>query len=152
MSYLSGGIKLWGELLTPVRGNLESDRYGLYQFIRPGKGCLSYGVLYGGEMAIIDPSRNIQFYRNFAQTRGAVITEVIETPAHADHLSGGLELCLSQETEMMAHESDFPDSPFTYRWLKDGETTTICKDGPEMTFFHTPGHTEGSVTCLIDGR
>ncbi len=152
VSYLSGGIKLWGELLTPVRVNLKSDKYDLYQFIRPGKGCLSYGVLYGGEMAIIDPSRNLQFYRNFAQTHDAVITEVIETHAHADHISGGLELCLSKETEMMAHQSDFPDSPFTYRRLEDGETTTLCNDGPEMMLFHTPGHTEGSITCLIDGR
>tara|TARA_Y100000590_G_scaffold450575_1_gene590474 strand:+ start:1280 stop:2434 length:1155 start_codon:yes stop_codon:yes gene_type:complete len=152
VSFLSGGIKLWGELLTPVRVNSKNDKYDLYQFIRPGKGCLSYGVIYGGEMAIIDPSRNLHFYRNFAETHGAVIAEVIETHSHADHLSGGLELCFSQETEMMAHENDFPDSPFNYRRLEDGETKTLCKDGPEMTLFHTPGHTEGSITCLIDGR
>ena len=53
---------------------------------------------------------------------------------------------------MMAHELDFPDSPFTYRRLEDGENYCLCKNGPEMALFHTPGHTEGSVTCFIDGR
>ena len=104
VSYLSAGIKSWGELLTPVRLNSESDSFSLYQFIRPGKGCLSYGVLYDGELAIIDPSRNLHYYRNFARAHGAVITEVIETHAHADHLSGGPQLSQSQEAAMMAHE------------------------------------------------
>ena len=152
VSYLSAGIKSWGELLTPVRLNPKSDSFSLYQFIRPGKGCLSYGVLYDGELAIIDPSRNLHYYRNFARANGAVITEVIETHAHADHLSGGPQLSQSQGVVMMAHELDFPDSPFTYRRLEDGENYCLCKNGPEMALFHTPGHTEGSVTCFIDGR
>lgn len=53
---------------------------------------------------------------------------------------------------MMAHEKDFPDSPFNFRLLRDGETIPLCKNGPGMGLSHTPGHTEGSVTCLIDGR
>ena len=147
--YLSGGIKTWGELLTPVSLNPESDSFSLYQFIRPGKGCLSYGVIYDGKLVIIDPSRNLNFYRNFARAHGAVITEVIETHAHADHLSGGPQLSQSQEAAMMAHELDFPGSPFPFRRLEDGEKFSLCKNGPEMALSHTPGHTEGSVTCLI---
>lgn len=152
VSYLSGGIKTWGELLSPVRLNTESDSFGLYQFIRPGKACLSYGIVFDGEMALIDPSRNLDFYLGFARSHSAQITQVIETHAHADHLSGGPELCRQKEAKMLAHELDFPNSPFTYVSLNDSETVTLCSNGPEMEVFHTPGHTEGSLTYLIDGR
>ena len=152
VGYLSGGIKTWGELLTPVRINPESDDYGLYQFIRPGKACLSYGVVYKSQMAVVDPSRNINFYTRFSQSHDAIITQVVETHAHADHLSGGMEISGDDKAEMLVHKLDFPDSPFSYVSLEHQEKVTLCGDGPQMDVYHTPGHTEGSVTYFIDGK
>ena len=152
VSYLSGGIKTWGDLLVPVRINHVSDEYSLYQFIRPGKACLSYGIVNSGQMAVLDPSRNIDFYREFARSENATITQVLETHAHADHLSGGIEICSNSDVEMLVHKLDFPDSPFNYVTLDHLEKVTLCDFGPEMDVYHTPGHTEGSLTYLIDGK
>ena len=152
VSYLSGGISSWGKMLVPVKLNTNSDSFELYQFIRPSKGCLSYGVIFDGKMALIDPSNNLHFYSEFARSQNAIITQVVETHAHADHLSGGPQLCLKEEVVMMVHQSDFPNSPFNYRPLEDLEKFALCDNGPDIDLYHTPGHTEGSMTCLIDER
>lgn len=45
VSYLEGGMKAWSEHLEPVKiGNLK-DGGEIYQFVRIGKGCLSYMVV-----------------------------------------------------------------------------------------------------------
>ena len=68
VGYLAGGIKSWGNLLVPKLLNPGST-FELYQFIRPGKGSCSYGLLSHGEIIFFDPSRNHQFYLDFAQEK-----------------------------------------------------------------------------------
>ncbi|GAE44242.1 Zn-dependent hydroxyacylglutathione hydrolase [Mesobacillus boroniphilus JCM 21738] len=55
VSYLSGGMKSWSEYLYPVEV-YKDDKIKVLQFIRVGKGCLSYMVLSENEALVVDPS------------------------------------------------------------------------------------------------
>ncbi|MFP3359911.1 rhodanese-like domain-containing protein, partial [Planococcus sp. SIMBA_143] len=57
VSYLEGGMKAWSEHLEPVKVGDLSNGGELYQFVRLGKGCLSYMVVSGSEAAIVDATR-----------------------------------------------------------------------------------------------
>jgi rhodanese-related sulfurtransferase len=87
VGYLAGGIKTWGNMLVPklITGN---DDFDLYQFIRPGKASCSYGLISGDEIMLFDPSRNIDFYLDFARKKGCTITKTFETHLQADYISG----------------------------------------------------------------
>ena len=52
----------------------------------------------------------------------------------------------------MAPEPDFSDARFLYSKVGDGEIFTFSKGGPEVKAIHTPGHTPGSTSYMVDGR
>lgn len=149
--YLEGGIKTWGNLLAPKL--IESpDGYKLYQFIRPGKASCSYGLIYGNEMAVFDPSRNIEFYQNFAGENGCKLVKSFETHLQADYISGSRQLALNTGARIVAHRNDFQGAAFDYTALNDHEVFKFSKGGPEIKAIHTPGHTPGSTCYLIDNQ
>jgi hydroxyacylglutathione hydrolase len=113
-------------------------------------GCLAQGAYYiesAGEVAIIDPLREVGPYISRAEKAGAKIKYIFETHFHADFVSGHLDL--SRKT----------GAPIVY-----GPTATpefdaiIATDGQEFKLgnvtikvLHTPGHTlESSVYLLKD--
>ena len=67
VSHLDGGIISWGNLLVSKRINSESDDYEVWQFNRPGKASCSYGLVFEKEMFLFDPSRNVDYYLQFAE-------------------------------------------------------------------------------------
>jgi glyoxylase-like metal-dependent hydrolase (beta-lactamase superfamily II) len=150
LGHLLGGIKAWGNLLTPVL--LHGKGYELYQFRRPGKASCSYGLVYGGEMAVFDPSRNVEFYQQFAADRGVRVVKSFETHKQADYISGGPALAREHGVEMLGNEADFGGAAFPFTPVKDGEVFRLASDGPEIKALHTPGHTPGSTCYLIDGK
>src|SRR5699024_10508662 len=92
VGYLSGGMKAWSEYLEPVKiADLKSGGE-LYQFVRLGKGCLSYMVISDGQAAIIDAVRFVDLFVDFARSKQAKIAHVFDTHLHADHISGGREI------------------------------------------------------------
>lgn len=48
VSYLEGGMKSWSSYLEPIKVADLSGNGELYQFVRLGKGCLSYMVISEG--------------------------------------------------------------------------------------------------------
>lgn len=85
-------MKAWREHLEPVKvGNLK-DGGAIYQFVRLGKGCLSYMVLSQGEAAVIDAVRMTDVFIRFADEHQVRIKHTIDTHLHADHISGGRQL------------------------------------------------------------
>lgn len=151
IEYLLGGIKTWGNMLTPVRINQDGD-YELYQFIRPGKASCSYGLIKGKEMMVFDPAKNISAYQDFAQKAGAAITKTFETHRQADYISGSFGLNQNAGAEIMAPEPDFGPAKFAYTPVKDGDIYTFSENGPQVKVIHTPGHTPGSTSYLIDEK
>ena len=149
--YLEEGIKSWGDMLAPKLVASESG-YKLYQFIRPGKASCSYGLIYEDEMAVFDPSRNVQFYQNFAREQGARIIKTFETHLQADYISGSQQIFSGTGAQIVGHENDFKAATFEYKSPNDQEVFKFSKGGPEIQAIHMPGHTPGSTSYLIDGK
>lgn len=151
IGYLEGGIKSWGNLLVPVLLNPEED-YRLYQFIRPGKASCSYGLLNGSELMLFDPSRNIDFYLDFATSHNCTITRTFETHLQADYIAGSRMIAEKSGAEFLANEKDFKDSKITYTKLLNQSEFRFSKPGPHVTALFTPGHTPGSTSYIIDEK
>ena len=149
--YLEEGIKSWGNMLTP-KLLASASGYELYQFIRPGKASCSYGLIYEDEMAVFDPSRNVQFYKDFANNHGARIIQTFETHLQADYISGSQQIFSDTGAQIVGHENDFKDATFAYKKLNDQEVFKFSKGGPEIQALHMPGHTPGSTSYLIDDK
>ncbi len=69
VSYLQGGMKAWSEYLEPLKVADLRDGGELFQFVRIGKGCLSYMVVSRDEAAIIDATRMTDVYIRFAEEK-----------------------------------------------------------------------------------
>lgn len=149
VAYLQGGIKTWGNMLAP-RLVAEKDGYRLFQFIRPGKASCSYGLLFKDEMAVLDPSRNVDFYEQFAKDHRCRVVKTFETHLQADYISGSQELSKRTGAVILGHEDDFQHAVFSYTRVKDGDVFRLSSGGPEIRAVHMPGHTPGSTSYLID--
>jgi glyoxylase-like metal-dependent hydrolase (beta-lactamase superfamily II)/rhodanese-related sulfurtransferase len=149
--YLEGGIKTWGNLLAP-KLIVSQKGYALYQFIRPGKASCSYGLIHEDEMVVFDPSRNIDFYRRFADEHGCKLVKTFETHLQADYISGSRQLSVETGAQIIGHENDFQGAAFDYKAVDDQETFSFSDGGPEIKAIHMPGHTPGSTSYLIDNQ
>lgn len=148
---LEEGIKSWGNMLTPKLVGSENG-YSLFQFIRPGKASCSYGLIYEDEMVVFDPSRNVNFYQDFAGEHGARIIKTFETHLQADYISGSKFIHSDTGARIVGHRNDFKDAAFEYKSLQDQEIFEFAKGGPVIKALHTPGHTPGSTSYLIDRK
>ena len=52
----------------------------------------------------------------------------------------------------MAHAGDFSEASFRFNQVNEGDTYTIGSNGPEIRVIHTPGHTPGSTSYIIDDK
>ncbi len=113
-------------------------------------GCLAQGAYYiesEGEVAIIDPLREVNSYIEKAKRNHATIKYIFETHFHADFVSGHVEL--SQKTNAPIIYG--PNANPTFK-------ATIATDNQEFKLgsvtikvLHTPGHTmESSCYLLLD--
>ncbi|MDB4714751.1 MBL fold metallo-hydrolase [Flavobacteriaceae bacterium] len=111
-------------------------------------GCLAQGAYYiesNGEVAIIDPLREIEPYLKKAEKNDSKIKYIFETHFHADFVSG--HVTLSKKT----------GAPIIYGpTAKTTFDSIIAHDGQEFKLgsvtiiaLHTPGHTQESTTYLL---
>src|SRR4029079_8035474 len=117
------------------------------------KGLAHYSYALGcesaGTVAIVDPRRDVDVYREFVHQRGLRITHVLETHIHADFASGarelaertGAELWLSAYDAGELYEVAFPHHP-----MHDAEALTLGNVRIEAR--HTPGHTPEHLAFL----
>ena len=114
-------------------------------------GCLAQGAYYiesKGEVAIIDPLREVKPYLDRAKLDDAKIKYIFETHFHADFVSG--HVTLAKET----------DAPIIYGPNANPSfDAIIAKDGQEFKLgdvtiiaLHTPGHTMESTTYLLKDK
>src|SRR5690625_2791111 len=75
---LEGGMKGWSGHLEPVKIADLNGGGSLYQFVRLGKGCLSYFIESNGEAAIVDTARMTAVYKKFAEEQGVQIKLAID--------------------------------------------------------------------------
>lgn len=111
-------------------------------------GCLAQGAYYiesEGEVAIIDPLREVGPYIEKAEKAGAKIKYIFETHFHADFVSG--HVTLSQKTGAPIIYGPNANPSFEAIIAKDNQEFKLGK----LTFvvLHTPGHTMESTTYLL---
>ena len=153
VGYLSGGFKSWSNMLVPKLVTDENN-YQLYQFTRPGKASCSYGLIHNKEMMLFDPSRNIDFYLDFAAEKGCSITKTFETHLQADYISGSRILSEKTGAIFYGNQRDFGDSNNPYIPVVDGEMHRFSdsNSSPTVKVLCTPGHTPGSTSYTINDR
>ena len=111
-------------------------------------GCLAQGaycIESQGEMAIIDPLREVQPYLDLAANRDASIKYVLETHFHADFVSG--HVTLAEKTGAPIVFGPKANPGFDAHIATDGERLKL--GAVEIEVLHTPGHTMESTTYLL---
>ncbi|WP_342417821.1 MBL fold metallo-hydrolase [Paenibacillus sp. FSL R10-2782] len=148
--YLQGGMKSWSEYLAPVKVAELQNGGELFQFVRIGKGCLSYMIISEGEAAVVDTLRMTDIYEQFAREKGALITHTIDTHLHADHISGGKKLAESVGATYWLPSKDAEELTFDYAKLEDGHAITVGNTTINIQPIYSPGHTIGSTSLIVD--
>ncbi|MEN9696603.1 MAG: hypothetical protein RLZ56_24 [Bacteroidota bacterium] len=111
-------------------------------------GCLAQGAYYimsEGEVAIIDPLREVDAYIQKAAVDKAKIKYVLETHFHADFVSGHLDLAKKTGAQIVYGPMAAP--AFEFYAAKDGEYLSLGK--VKIKVIHTPGHTMESTCYLL---
>jgi glyoxylase-like metal-dependent hydrolase (beta-lactamase superfamily II) len=149
--YLAGGMKAWSEYLEPIKiGDLHNG--AIYQFVRIGKGCLSYMVVSNKEALIVDSARMISVYEDFADQNGISIKHLVDTHLHADHISGGRTLAQKVNGTYWLPPRDAEEVSFAYSALEEGKVIAVGDTTLKVSPVYSPGHTIGSTSLIVDNR
>ncbi|MGB7393614.1 MAG: MBL fold metallo-hydrolase [Pricia sp.] len=114
-------------------------------------GCLAQGAYYiesKGEVAIIDPIREVKPYINRAKLDDAKIKYIFETHFHADFVSG--HVTLSKETGAPIIYGPKANPSFNAIIAEDGQDFKLGEITIQV--LHTPGHTMESTTYLLKDK
>ena len=114
-------------------------------------GCLAQGAYYiesNGEVAIIDPLREVQPYIDRANQDNAKIKYIFETHFHADFVSG--HVTLAEKTGAPIIYGPLANPTYEAHIATDGEVFQLGE--VTITVLHTPGHTMESTTYLLKDK
>ena len=143
---LTDGMNGWSRVHRHAAVSVDLDG-SLVQVARPGKGCLSHVLVSDGEAVVFDPSHYLDEYEAILDEYGAELVGVLDTHAHADHVSGAAELAERNDVPYYLHPKDALAIDATP--LEDGQAVTVGQLDVEA--IHTPGHSEGSISFDVDG-
>jgi glyoxylase-like metal-dependent hydrolase (beta-lactamase superfamily II)/rhodanese-related sulfurtransferase len=152
VSSVEGGMGAWSRVYDVVPIATRDDDVEILQLQRRAKGCLGYvvGCKRTGEGAIVDPSRHTTEYLEAARDHGFDVTAIFETHIHADHLmTGGKRLRDELDVPYyLGSEIETRNPQFEYDPVDPNDTVEIG----EVTIkgIHTPGHTTGSTSWLVE--
>ncbi len=114
-------------------------------------GCLAQGAYYiesNGEVAIIDPLREVQPYIDKANANNGKIKYIFETHFHADFVSG--HVTLAEKTHAPIVFGPHANPTFKAHIATDGEVFQLGEI--TITVLHTPGHTMESTCYLLKDK
>ncbi|MGQ9863523.1 MAG: MBL fold metallo-hydrolase [Bacteroidia bacterium] len=103
-----------------------------------------YAILSEGEMAVIDPARDIRPYVELAEATKSRIVAIFETHPHADFASGHREL--HQKTGAPIYVSKLLGAHYEHHPLEDGQEIQVGKGRIRALF--TSGHSPDSTTFV----
>ncbi|MDO8842674.1 rhodanese-like domain-containing protein [Methanocalculus sp.] len=116
----------------------------IQHFFIPGIAHSSYIVAGNKSCAVIDPSRDVGRYINYAKENGLSITHILETHLHADFISGHLDLADLTGAAIYAPKSGncaFPHVP-----VAEGDQIEL--EDMRFSVIDTAGHTPEHI-CYI---
>lgn len=111
-------------------------------------GCLAQGAYIiesNGEVAIIDPLREVQQYIDWADKHNATIKYILETHFHADFVSG--HVTLAEKTGAAIIYGPTANPNFDALIAEDNQVFKL--GNVSIKVLHTPGHTMESTTFLL---
>lgn len=111
-------------------------------------GCLAQGAYIiesNGEVAIIDPLREVQQYIDWAEKHNATIKYILETHFHADFVSG--HVTLAEKTGAAIIYGPTANPNFDAHIAEDNQVFKL--GNVSIKVLHTPGHTMESTTFLL---
>jgi len=111
-------------------------------------GCLAQGAYYiesNGEVAIIDPLREVQDYIDKAEKNNAKIKYIFETHFHADFVSG--HVTLAEKTGAKIVYGPTAKTNFDALIAEDNQVFNV--GNITIKVLHTPGHTMESTCYLL---
>jgi len=147
---VEGGMRAWSEHLEPIKVGSLRDGGSIYQFVRIGKGCLSYLIESNGEGAVIDANRMIEQYESFIKGKSIKVTHVFDTHLHADHISGGGKLAGKIGGTYYLPSKDAGEEEFDFIPVKDGDEIKVGNTNVKAVY--SPGHTIGSTSFIVDDQ
>ena len=112
-------------------------------------GCLAEAAYYiesNGEVAIIDPLRDVDSYIQKAKENNATIKYIFETHFHADFVSGHMDLAAKTGAKIIYGPTSM-ETGFESYIGKDGEVFQV--GNIKIKLIHTPGHTMESSCFLL---
>jgi glyoxylase-like metal-dependent hydrolase (beta-lactamase superfamily II) len=146
---LEKGMKGWNENFVVYV--IDFEKFKVVQFVRIGKGCLSYIVHSKKKKSavVIDASIFTHEYINFANENSLNLKYVFDTHSHADHFSGGMSLASELGIDYYINKTDVDDN-FEFKSLDSISEMNL--DDVKIIIVKTPGHTDGSLSFLIDDK
>ena len=161
---VKGGMAGWNKVYDVAEIPVPKEApFKIWQIRRISKGCIGYIISSKEDKTatVIDPSREI--YESFLQTsqdNELQITQLIDTHQHADHVSGIVKLTKTKTPETnMGKTNIFFSSLEEYdssetelkniMYVKDGDKLNVG-DKVTLRALHTPGHTNGSMSFIIE--
>ncbi len=98
-----------------------------------------------GDVAVIDPRRDVDVYVEWAAERKLRIVAILETHVHADYVSGSLEL--ADRTGAPIYASWIGGQTFDFVPLSDGQRVPVGRGALQAVW--TPGHTPEHIAFLL---
>lgn len=109
-------------------------------------GCAGHGLAVAVDVVAGDES----WFADEAKKTGSVITHVIDTHIHADHISGGRQLAQRTGAKYCLHASAAMTVRFDFEPLSHGQVIDVGNVSIQVR--HTPGHTPESVSLLVTDK
>jgi len=141
---LAGGLAGWNQVLIPV--TVVQKPIKIIQVQKIGKGCLSYIIESEGEAVVIDPLYPFEKYSEIAKQNGFKINKVFDTHQHADHVSAASDLAKAENAKLYFSKYEGYDINATF--VGDADEVSFGKT--KIRVLHTPGHTPGSLSYIIN--
>jgi glyoxylase-like metal-dependent hydrolase (beta-lactamase superfamily II) len=142
---LAGGLAGWNQILKPI---YIVQKPKVIQVQKIGKGCLSHVVESNGEAIVIDPLYPSEKYVEIAKEQGFKITKVMDTHQHADHVSAARDLASKANAEL--YLSKYEGYDYDANFVGDDDVIPFGKS--KIKVIHTPGHTPGSLSYVVDNK
>jgi glyoxylase-like metal-dependent hydrolase (beta-lactamase superfamily II) len=100
-----------------------------------------------GQAIVVDGAAEPDRIIREVSSRALTVSAIVQTHNHPDHTAALPALVAALNAPVLAHPAD--RMPVPTESLEDGQLVQV--GGADVVVFHTPGHTPGSLSYLVEG-